>query len=217
MTNQNACLNMIKQQLRTGDVLEESILKLYDHLPRSAFVPTAMKGVAYSDMQIPLPHGQQMMTPLEEGKIIQALALRGHETVLEVGTGSGFLTALLSRLSKNVISIEYYQDLAQSALTKLRQFNCNNVEVIIADGARGWLELAPFHVVIISAAVEQITDTHRLQVLPGGKLIMFVGRAPVVNCILLSLDHQNNWTEESLFETYLPPLISTSKSTEFVF
>ena len=106
MNIQSTRINMVKQQLRTGDVLNSSILDLYTEIPREEFVPNQFKHFAYSDMQIDLAHEQRMMTPLEEAKLLQALDLRGNEVVLEVGTGTGFLTALLSRLCKKVISID---------------------------------------------------------------------------------------------------------------
>lgn len=208
---------MIKQQLRTGDVLNETILSLYDELPREEFVHGAMQQFAYSDMQIPLAHQQRMMTPLEEARILQALKLQGTETILEVGTGSGYLTALLSRLGRQVISVDYYADFTTSARLKLDKYSCNNVQLITGDAHRGWLEAAPYDVVVMTGAIEKITETHRLQVLPGGKLLAIVGREPIMQCLLLTLDHQGNWTQELIFETCVPPLINKLKPKEFVF
>ncbi|MDP1602922.1 MAG: protein-L-isoaspartate O-methyltransferase [Legionella sp.] len=217
MTNQNACLNMVKQQLRTGDVLDDTILALFEEFSREEFVPHAMRPFAYSDMQIPLAHHQRMMTPLEEGRILQALKLRGHETILEVGTGTGYLTAMLSRLGQTIISVDYFQEFTHTARKKLEQYNCSNVELITGDGCRGWLDKAPYDVVILTGAIETITETHRLQVLPGGKLVAIVGKEPVMQCLLLTLDHMGNWTQELLFETCIPPLINQLKPKEFVF
>lgn len=210
-------INMVKQQLRTGDVLNETVLDLFETLPRDKFVPATMRNFAYSDMQIPLSHGQRMLTPLEEGLLLQALALTGRETVLEVGTGSGYFTALLSRMSHKVISVDYYSNFTQEAQEKLKQFQCNNVELITGDASRGWLEKAPYDVVVLTGAVDVITETHRLQILPGGKLAAIVGRDPVMQCQLWSLDHQGNWHENLLFETNIPPLIDKLKPKEFVF
>lgn len=217
MTNTIARTNMIKQQLRTGNVLDEKILALYERFPRDTFVPETMQNFAWSDMQLPLAHDQRMLTPLEEGLILQALQLNGHETVLEVGTGTGFFTALLSQLAKQVISIDYFQDFTESAQKKLAQYDCNNVELLTADGCNGWLDKAPYDVVIISGAIEAITETIRLQVVPGGKLCVILGKSPVMQCMLFTLDHDNNWTESLLFETCVPPLINKLKPKEFVF
>ena len=208
---------MISQQLRTGDVLTKSLLDLYKDMPRDAFVPSTLKPFAYSDMQIELPHQQRMMTPLEEGKLLQALDLKGHEIVLEIGTGTGFLTAMLSRMCKKVISVEYYSDLTQSAKRNLEKFQCNNVEFLTGDGIHGWVDAAPYDVMILSGAIDAIDETMRLQVAPGGKIVAIVGRAPVMQAQLHELDHQGQWHKKILFETNLPELINIAKSKEFVF
>jgi protein-L-isoaspartate(D-aspartate) O-methyltransferase len=217
MNQNDACINMVKQQLRTGDVLDDVILALYEEMPREDFVPPSMRQFAYSDMTIPLAHQQQMLTPLDEGKILQALLLEGHETVLEVGTGTGYFTALLSRSCKKVISIDYYQEFSDNAKINLAKHNCTNVELITADAHNGWIEKAPYDVIIMTGAVEQITETHLLQVLPGGKLVAIIGKAPVMQCVMLSLSHNNEWTSKLLFETYTPPLINKLKVKEFIF
>ncbi|MBA2657919.1 MAG: protein-L-isoaspartate O-methyltransferase [Tatlockia sp.] len=208
---------MVKQQLRTGEVLDETILSLFETIPRQEFVPAAFAHLAYSDMQIPLAHGQRMLTPLEEGKILQALALKGHETVLEIGTGTGFFTALLSQLCKKVISIDCYQDFTHEARRKLNKQGCDNLELITGDAYGGWLDLAPYDVIIFTGAIEGLTKTQRLQILPGGKLFAIVGKQPIMQGQLYSLDHDNNWQAELAFETCIPSLLNKSKSNHFVF
>ncbi len=215
--SQSARTNMLKQQLRTGDVLNETILALFDAIPRHEFVPKAMQAFAYSDMQIPLDHEQRMMTPLEEGTLLQALDLRGHETILEVGTGTGYLTALLSRLGKKVLSIDCYPSFTSYARGKLNEHHCTNVELITDDACRGWLDKAPYEVVVFTGSFESITETQRLQILPGGKLFAVVGKEPVMQGQLHSLDHDGSWHGKVLFETCLPALIDKSKPKEFVF
>lgn len=217
MINQSARINMVKQQLRTGDVLNESILNLYDVIPRHEFVPEHFAHFAYSDMQIPLNHGQRMLTPLEEGTILQSLELLGTETVLEVGTGSGFLTAMLSKLCKKVISIDYYSEFTTNAARKLQAYQCDNVELITGDACRGWLEKAPYDVVVFSGAIEKLTKTHKLQILPGGKLLAILGQSPIMQAYLYNLDHNDVWQESLIFETDIPPLVDKVKPIEFVF
>lgn len=217
MTSQNARINMVKQQLRTGDVLDETILALYEMIPRYEFVPDAFKHFAYSDMQIPLAHNQCMMTPLEEGTILQALTLKGHETVLEIGTGTGFLTALLSRLCKKVISVDYYAEFTNYAQRKLHDHQCTNIELITGDACRGWLDKAPYDVIVFTGSIEKLEETQRLQVLPGGRLFAIVGKEPVMQGQLHTLDHNGEWHETVLFETNIPPLINKLKPKEFVF
>ncbi|KTD74774.1 protein-L-isoaspartate O-methyltransferase family protein [Legionella waltersii] len=217
MSNQNARTNMIKQQLRTGGVLNDSILNLYETISREEFVPEQYAHFAYSDMQIPLAHGQRMLTPLEEGTILQSLNLHGTETVLEIGTGTGFMTAMLSKLCKKIISVDLYPDFTNSAKTKLQANNCSNVELITGDGCRGWLDNAPYDVVLFTGALDHLTDTHKLQVLPGGKLFAILGKSPVMKASLFSLDHNNVWTESMLFETDIPLLTDRLKPKEFIF
>lgn len=217
MKPMQAKINMIKQQLRTADVLDPKILDLYFTIDRSHFVPKEFADFAYSDQQIPLLHEQRMLTPIEEGKILQNLNLTGQETVLEIGTGSGFFTALLAKLAKKVISIEYFPDLTKQAETNLASLNLDNIELISGDAAKGWLDGAPYDVVIMTAAIEQLEVTHRLQVLPGGKLFAIVGRDPVMYGQLHSYSHDEQWSVKELFETNIPMMIDKSKPKEFVF
>lgn len=217
MANETARINMVKQQLRTGDVLQETILDLFEEIPRKSFVPEAMQPFAYSDMQLPLAHDQRMMTPLEEGQILQALELTGNEYVLEVGTGTGYLSALLSRKCRELVSVDYYQEFISSAAKKLDEYQCSNVTLIQGDASQGWLDKAPYDVVILTGALEEISETLKLQVLPGGKLVAIIGKDPIMQCWLYTLDHNGEWHEKMLFETNIPPLIVKYKPNEFVF
>jgi protein-L-isoaspartate(D-aspartate) O-methyltransferase len=217
MNSKTARINMITQQLRTGDVLNESILSLYNEINRDEFVPNQFKHFAYSDMQIELAHQQRMMTPLEEGKLLQALALRGNEVVLEIGTGTGFLTALLSRLCKKVISIDCFADFSLSARANLDKYKCTNVDLLTGDASGGWLDKAPFDAIVITGAIESLSESHRLQLLPGGSLFAIVGKQPVMQGQLHTLDHKNNWHKDVIFETNIPPLIDKLKPNDFVF
>lgn len=217
MSTHTECVNMIKQQLRTGDVLEESVLDLFMAVPRVDFVPDEYKHFAYSDMQIKLPHNQRMMTPLEEASLIQSLDLKGNEVVLEVGTGTGFLTALLSKKAKHVISVDYFPDFTAHARKRLEMHNCKNIELITGDASHGWLDKAPYDVMVFTGAIEKLTETHRLQLLPGGKLFAIVGKEPVMQGQLHHLDHDGNWDVELVFETCIPPLIDKLKPKEFIF
>lgn len=217
MTNHFALINMIKQQLRTGDVLSDAILELYHRILREEFVPDHYKHFAYSDMQIALAHQQRMMTPLEEAKLLQALALQGHEVVLEIGTGTGFLTALLSQLCKKVISIDYYDDFTNHAKQALSSHGCTNVELVTGDACRGWMDAAPYDVIVLTGSLENLEEVHRLQLLPGGKLFALIGKEPIMQGQLHTLDHLGNWHVEIIFETNIPPLIDKLKAKDFVF
>lgn len=213
----DAAINMQKQQLRTNAILNERILNLFETIKRHDFVPETYINTAYSDFRIPLPHQQCMLTPSEEGKILQALQLQSHETVLEIGTGSGFFTAMLSRLVKEVISIEYFADMTQMAQKKLDAYQINNVTLITADASQGYLDKAPYDVIVVSGAIEKISDLFKLQVFPGGRFFAIVGTAPVMRGVLLTLSHDNQWSEEILFQTYTPALIQPAQKQTFVF
>lgn len=217
MNYEVARINMKKQQLRTGNVFSEPVLALFDSIHRDEFLPFAYKPFAYSDMQIPLPHEQCMMTPLEEALLVQSLNLLGHEVVLEVGTGTGFLTALLSRLCKKVVSIDCYPDLTEMARQTLERHACTNVELLTGDASNGWVQRAPYDVIVFTSAMVALNETQRLQVAPGGQIFTIIGRRPVMQAQLHRLDHQGRWHEQVVFETCLPPLIDTLKPNPFVF
>ncbi len=218
MKSQLPRINMIKQQLRTGNILDERVLSLYDKLPRHVFVPEALQHVAYSDLQLSLQHGQRMMTPLEEATVLQALALEGDEQVLEIGTGSGFFTALLSHSAAHVTSIDYYTEFTEQADKKLNTHGKGNVTLITGDASQGWLDKAPYDVVVYTGALSKLNDMHRLQVVPGGKLFTITGAFPVMQGELHILSHDEVWQTQLLFETELPALLSPATSDQpFVF
>jgi protein-L-isoaspartate(D-aspartate) O-methyltransferase len=211
------CMNMIKQQLRTGNITCQKILSLYKEINRETFVPEQMKHFAYSDIQIKLPHHERMMTPLEEATILQSLNLQGHETILEIGTGTGFLTALLSRLCKKVISIDYYKEFTAAAKIKLSKYQCDNVELLTEDASSGWLALAPYDAVVFTGSIPEVKKSQQLQVIPGGKMVVLVGQTPLIQAQLHTIDHQGNWHQTLLFETDLPYLKNAQERHRFVF
>ncbi|MDF1647097.1 MAG: protein-L-isoaspartate O-methyltransferase [Legionellaceae bacterium] len=218
MKNQTARINMVKQQLRTGNILDERILKLYEKIPRHAFVPEQLKHVAYSDLQLPLPKNQRMMTPLEEATILQALNLEGHEHVLEVGTGSGFFTALLSHSAAQVTSIDCYPEFTKEAHTRLNIHGNGNITLLTGDASQGWLDKAPYDVVVYTGALSKLNNMQRLQVVPGGKLFTITGKKPVMRGELHTLSHDEVWQTHLLLETDLPLLINNTMSAQhFVF
>lgn len=217
MSRSTQRINMVKQQLRTGNVLNETILSLYQTVPREAFVPQHLEHFAYTDAQLAIGHNERMMTPLEEATLLQALNLQGHEIVLEVGTGTGFLTALLSQLCKTVISIDYYADFTKNAQEKLAQHQCNNVSLYTGNAHDGWLDNTPYDVILFTGALSSLTDIQRLQIAPGGKIFAPIGEQPLMEGQLHCLSHNGTWTESLLFKTQLPPLIQTHQPSNFVF
>lgn len=210
-------VNMIKQQLRTCEVLEPRVLALFESLPRDQFVPASYKDFAYSDMQIPLAHGERMLTPTEEGKLLQALNFTGTERVLEIGTGTGFLTACLAKLAKEVVSIDYHASFTELARKNLAPFQFSNIELFTGDAFNGWMPGAPYDVMIFTGAIPKITQTHAVQLSPRGKIFAIVGETAAMNAVLLQKDQNNTWQDYLVFETEIPGLINVHKKPEFVF
>lgn len=209
--------NMIKQQLRTGNVLNNTILNLYQTLPRDTFVPRIYKQFAYSDYQIPLNHQQKMLTPLEESSLLQALNLQGTELVLEIGTGCGYLTALLAQCSKEVISVDYYDDFTRQAKENLAKFNINNVTLHTGDAHRGWMTDAPYDVIVITGAIKTLGDVFKTQIMKTGKIFAITGTFPAMRGSLFTLDEEEQWVEKILFDTCVEPLITPVTDTLFDF
>lgn len=209
--------NMQKQQLKTGGIRSESLLNLLTEIPRSHFVPNEFHAYAYSDTRIPLHHGQTMMTPLEEATILQALDIQKHHTVLEIGTGSGYLTALMAHQAKQVISLEYYSDLTHYAQHKLAHFNYDNISLITGDGIHGYLEKAPYDIIVLTGAIEQLDKCFHPQLLQEGKLFALIGKNPAVEGRIYRLNKNDLWQYDTLFDTAIEPLVDRYQPTSFQF
>jgi len=209
--------NMIKQQLRTCNVLDESILQLLSEVPREDFVPPHYRALALSDTRIPLNHGETMMTPLEEAAILQAMDIQKHHRILEIGTGSGYLTALLAKKAGQVISIEYYEDFTKAASHQLANHGIHNVTLITGDGIHGWLDLAPYDRIILTGSISRLDKTFHPQLVEGGKCFAILGIAPVMEGCVLSLDEKDQWQSQMLFETNIKPLINRFEKKAFNF
>ncbi|HED12922.1 MAG TPA: protein-L-isoaspartate(D-aspartate) O-methyltransferase [Gammaproteobacteria bacterium] len=210
MNFEQARVNMIAQQIRPWNVLDEAVLAACSQVPREAFVPQQYRSLAFADMQLPLDHGQFMMSPRLEARLLQALELRTSDKVLEIGTGSGFMAALLAALSKAVCSVEIFQDLVHTAEQKLYQQGVQNVEVICADGAEGWSDSAPYDAILVTASVVEIPLRLKEQLRTGGRLVAVVGEDPIMEARCLQrLDH-SNWSETRLLDTSIAPLLDAA-------
>ncbi len=214
---ERARFNMVEQQIRPWEVLDQRVLDVMMAVPRHHFVAPQHQKVAYSDIAIPLPHGQEMMHPKIEGKLLQAVNVRPNEKVLEVGTGSGYLTALLAHLAFQVVSVELYEDLSRQAGERLSALGLDNVSLAVGDAADGWPEAAPYDVIVLTGSVAHIPQAFLEQLKPGGRLFAVVGEAPVMEAKLVTRLGDEEWTEESLFETLLPPLHRLQPERRFAF
>lgn len=207
---------MVEQQVRTWDVLDERVLEVMRRIPREQFVPPEHRYLAYADVEIALPHGQHMLRPNLTGRLLQALSLTGTERVLEVGSGSGFLTACLAQMAKSVRSVEYFADLAELARTHLAASGVRNAEVIAADATR--LDAATrYDAVALTASLPVYDERFQRLLNVGGRLFAIVGTPPVMEAWLVRCVGEGAFARESLFETVVDPLINAQRPREFIF
>jgi len=208
--------NMVEQQVRPWDVLDVRVLDVLSQMPREAFVPEAYRALAYADLPVPIGHGELMLKPVVEGRMLQSLALLPTDEVLEIGTGSGFIAACLGRLARDVLSLEVHADLAASAQARLAQLGFDgNVRVEVADALR-YQTPRQFDAICVSAAVDAIPQQFVQWLRPGGRLFVVQGRAPAMTAVLVR-NEVNGPRIESLFETVLPYLVGASPTPEFQF
>lgn len=215
MNNELARYNMIEQQIRPWDVMDDKVLDLLVQVPREAFVPDAYKGVAFADMPLPLGHNQCMMPPKLEARILQALSPQVDETVLEIGTGSGYFTALLARSCAHVYSVELHADLSEQAQLKLEEQNIHNVTLEVGDAAQGWSKHDRVDAIVITAALPVLPDPFRQDLKVGGRMIAIVGDSPNMEVQLIRRTGERDWTTENLFETDMPCLNNARQPERF--
>ncbi len=207
---------MVEQQVRPWDVLDVRVLETLSRLPREAFVPDVHRALAYADLELPLGHGQKMMKPVVEGRTLQALAIQPDEEVLEVGTGSGYLSACLGALARDVVSLEIDPELAAAARARLDATGLgSNVRIETADALHYATERR-FDAVCVTGAVAEVPAQFLQWLRPGGRLFVVRGRSPVMEAVLVRND-VNAARIDSLFETDLPYLTGAAPAPQFVF
>ena len=217
MNFDQARFNMVEQQIRPWEVLDAKVLELLETTHREDFVPVRYRKMAFSDVAIPLDHDQKMMKPVVEGRLLQALELKPDETVLEIGTGSGFVTACLAKMAKHVVSVDIYEQFTKEAAAKLKEKNLDNVELETGDVMTGWQPEQAHDVLVVTGSVESVPDHFRGWVNPGGRMFVVCGESPAMEAKLLTKLNATEWREESLFETDLARLVNAEKAPEFEF
>ena len=217
MNFEKARFNMVEQQVRTWEVLDERVLELLETTHREDFVPVRYRKMAFTDMAIPLDHGQNMMKPVVEGRLLQALELKTDETVLEIGTGSGFITACLAQLAKRVVTVDIHEQFTKEAEAKLKEKDIHNVEFETGDVMTGWQPEQAHDVLVVTGSVPEVPEHFRGWVNPGGRMFVVSGESPAMEAKLLTRLNATEWREESLFETDLARLINAEKAPEFEF
>jgi protein-L-isoaspartate(D-aspartate) O-methyltransferase len=217
MNFEQARFNMVEQQIRPWEVLDQCVLDLLMSMPREDFVPAPFRKLAFCDTCIPLGHGEVMMPPKVEARLLQALEIQATDKILEIGTGSGYLTALLAKLGKHVSSIEIQAEFTRAAEIKLAKHTIANVKLETGDGVYGWEREAPYDVIAVTSSVLLLSDHFQRQLTVGGRLFVIVGESPVMDARLITRVNKYEWTEESLFETDLPALRGAPCPQRFVF
>jgi protein-L-isoaspartate(D-aspartate) O-methyltransferase len=217
MNIEQARFNMIEQQIRPWDVLNPGVLELLAVVKREDFVPAEHRALAFVDTEIPLPHGQCMLAPKVEARILQELDVHKHERVLEIGAGSGYMAALLAHKAQQVTSLEIDPDLAAFAAANLKRAGVMNANVVNADGAGGWAAEGPFDVIVLSGSVAEVPEALLSQLKPGGRLAAIVGGEPVMRAVLITRNRDHGVERRVLFDTVAQRLRGVPEPTKFHF
>jgi len=216
---------MIEQQVRAWEVLDARVLTLLRNVPREQFVPDNHRYLAFADVDVPLPHGQHMLRPNIAGRLLQSLELTGTERVLEIGAGTGFLTACLAAASAHVKSLEVFADLADRARANLTAVGAANVELVTADAMQAGAQLEPpavaggarYHAIAITGSMPVYDERFQRLLEVGGRLFVIVGDAPVMEARLVRRITEDGFSTESLFETVVDPLVNARRPARFAF
>lgn len=221
MNIEQARFNMIEQQIRTWDVLDQDILDLLIVVKREAFVPAAYKSLAFVDTEIPLPGGENMLMPKFEARILQEAAVKKHEHVLEIGTGSGYMAALLAYKARHVTTVEIDPALKALAGKNLSEYGIANADVALGNGARGWPgsggDNALYDVIVISGSLPFLPDTFLQQIKVGGRILAVIGEAPAMSAQMITRVSEVAYNTVKLFETVVKPLRNAAAPSHFKF
>lgn len=216
MDIEQARFNMVEQQIRPWEVVDQKVLDLMSQTPREKFVLNGYQHLAFSDTNIPIGHDEVMMTPKVEARMLQALEIEPHEKILEIGTGSGYVTALLAQLGERVTSEEYYADLSAQAAERCQLLDLNNIEFIVTDSLINRKFYHRHDVIVITGSLPMFDPVFQEQLEIGGRLFVIVGESPVMEALLITRLSERQWNQISLFETDLPALIGAPVINKFV-
>jgi protein-L-isoaspartate(D-aspartate) O-methyltransferase len=212
-----ARFNMVEQQIRPWEVLDPKVLDLLHQVPREDCVPVQYRGLAYADLEIPLGHGQYMLSPKLEARMLQSLELKATDKVLEIGTGSGYMTALLAKLASHVYSVELVPELSAAAAHRLHQHGITNVTLDIGDAACGWERHAPYDVIVYTGSLPVLPDNVKAELAVGGRLFAVLGSAPVMSATLIQRRAEDVFHSDVLFETCIPEITHAPQAERFHF
>ena len=214
---ERARFNMVEQQIRPWEVLDPRVLDLLFRVRREEYVPNRYRELAFVDMEIPIGHGEKMLAPKMEARMLQELALEPGDKILEVGTGTGYMTALLASLGGQVTSVDIIAEFTQSACARLAGNGFDNVALETGDAARGWDRHAPYDAIVLTGSVPMLPEAFLKSLQAGGRLFAVVGEAPVMQARLITCATAGSYSTTGLFETCIAPLRNAAQPERFVF
>ena len=217
MNVEQARTNMVEQQIRPWEVLDQEVLDLLYAVPREDFVAEKHRSLAFSDLELPIGEAERMWAPRLEARVLQALNVRKSDRVLEVGTGSGYLTALLSHRASHVFSVEIKPKLAAFGRANLERHGAENVTLEAGDAARGWPSHAPYDVIVLTGSTPVLPGAFVEQLSADGRLFAVVGEPPVMTARIVSAAAPGAWRSTDLFETLIAPLVNAERPPRFRF
>jgi len=222
MDYNQARFNMVEQQVRPWDVLDPRVLNVISNIPREQFVPEESRQLAYADMRIPIGEYEgrtsHMLNPVIEGRMMQSLAITEDDTVLQIGTGTGYITACLATLARHVDSVDINPEMIAPAENNLARFEITNVTLSTGDGSSRWEQKPFYDCIAIMGSLPEVPEFYKKALKEdGGRMFVVVGEAPVMKALLVTRIGKNEWTLDELFETCIDPLINAEKPAEFVF
>ena len=217
MNIEQARFNMIEQQIRPWDVLDPQVLDLLFVVKREDFAPAAYRNLAFADMEIPIGSGQTMLAPKIEAKMMQELGIQKTDKVLEIGTGSGYMAALLAARADHVVTVESRPEIAAAAKANLERAGVNNVTIEIGNGVDGWSSRGPYDAIVVSGSVPSVSPSLLKQLRVGGRLAVIVGEAPVMEAQLITCTADGTYNTVNLFETVIPALDGADAKDQFTF
>ncbi len=214
---EQARFNMVEQQIRPWQVLDTAVLHTLQHIARESFVPTAYQALAYTDTEIPLGHGEEMLPPRVDARLLHDVHLIPTDKVLEIGTGSGYLTALLADRSHHVVSLEINPELHAQARANLQRAGVSNVDLRLVDGSAGAADAGPFDAIVLGGSIHEVPQALLQQLNVGGRLIAIVGEEPVMHATLYTRTSATAWDHRELWDTTAPRLLGFAEPSRFHF
>jgi protein-L-isoaspartate(D-aspartate) O-methyltransferase len=212
-----ARFNMVEQQIRPWEVLDTKVLELLHKVRREDYVPDAYKSLAFADLEIPIGHGEKMLSPKLEARILQELAVSAEDRILEIGTGSGYMTALLASQGAHVYSVDIVESFTQSAAARLAHHGLHNTTLETGDAARSWDKHGPYDVIVLTGSVPVLSVAFQNSLCVQGRLFAVVGEAPSMDARLITCMARGAWDTASLFETCVPALRNAPQRASFSF